>query len=207
MLPETGTSVGIIIALAAVSVLGGGLLVRMTRRRGTLAAVLLIAMVVLAAAPARAASDCPTTTAPSIPATSAAAPSSLAPTTVPEPVSSTTIAPETTTTSMATTTSSTSTTTTVPLTPVLSVSFAPTFDPDYCLVIVNATGFPADSTVSGELRHTSDIDSAGPWPFSIPTDGSGSGSADLISYYQSDWNNQFNAVAGSLESGFTPISC
>jgi hypothetical protein len=91
----------------------------------------------------------------------------------------------------------------VPSAPNLSLSFTPTFDPNYCNVFVTlddfapSTTYTVDFTVAGFPGYHVYRD--------VTTDSGGDVTTDVFSFYNQ--NRQMNAAIGSVNSGFINITC
>lgn len=98
----------------------------------------------------------------------------------------------------------------LPLDASVSVTYTPTFDPNYCNVIVGLTNFMPNTNYSvNALVQDFGITSYG--PFSVTTDSSGAGSVDIFSYVQSSVSasgyTAVDASVGSVDSGYQTVGC
>ena len=97
----------------------------------------------------------------------------------------------------------------------VSVTYTQTFDPNYCNVFYNLSGFPANSTytVTGMTREAGEIYEF-PWKnVPVTTDASGNASGRWGSYVESDVSSEgdsfvkISVLEERVDSGFVEVAC
>ncbi|OJY54318.1 MAG: hypothetical protein BGP03_04200 [Pseudonocardia sp. 73-21] len=86
----------------------------------------------------------------------------------------------------------------------VNISFTPTFDPNYCNVIVVLENFAPSTTYPAQLVV---LDNGNSFNFtrSVMTDGTGSAATKVFSYFNQ--NTSVTATVDGLSSSSTPIAC
>jgi hypothetical protein len=95
----------------------------------------------------------------------------------------------------------------VSLAPSVTVSYAPTSDTNYCLVIVGLADLAPSTTYSGVVTIRSFGSVFSPYPSDITTDTNGNASTAVFSYLQGYYDNSADADYAGLSSGYSLISC
>ena len=104
---------------------------------------------------------------------------------------------------------STPTQTTPPVqNPVVTVSYLPTSDPNFCLVVVTLDGFAPDTAYTVALTYRSPLFPEQFWSYPLTTASDGSASVTPFSFTSSPTEAaEFEGVVGAVNSGFVPVSC